>query len=454
MVEELAPALAQARVLVVPTRFGAGIPHKVHQAAMLGIPMVVTSLIAGQLGWQKGQEILEADDPVAFAEACARLYQDQALWERLRAAALARARLDCAPENFAARLKEIVRDLPITHRQPEPGEWRVATPAPPAKPPEPHTSRPAEEDWAMAVPFGYPAVAGTPRIGVICHLYYPAVAPELLYYLRQLPLPAELMISTDTEAKKTEIEAALAEWHPTVRVLPNRGRDIAPKLIGFADMYDRYDLVLHLHSKLSDHAHFLAPWRSYLFETLLGSPETIRSILDAFNRLPDLGMVAPQHFEAIRRWLGWNGNFEAAKALAARMGIKLLGDRALDFPSGSMFWARPAALKPLLDLKLSYDDFPEEDRQLDHTPAHVIERLYFFSCERSGHIWLKVADPAIALNTGTIAEIATPVALSQFAARHGVLLSGTQPIAKRDEAAPLMARVAPGLTQRLAARKI
>jgi GT2 family glycosyltransferase len=454
MVEELAPALSRARVMVVPTRRGAGIPHKVHQAAMLGIPLVVTSLIATQLGWQDGEELLVADDPAAFADACARLYVDEALWERLRTAALARARRDCAPERFAARLREIVRDLPITHRQPAPGAW--VAPPPPVTPEEPHTSRPAADDWAMAVPFGYPAVTGTPRLGVMCHLYYPAVADELLYYLRKLPLPAALMISTDTEEKRREIEAALSGWGQelTLRVVPNRGRDIAPKLIGFADMYEPFDLVLHLHSKMSDHADFLAPWRSYLFETLLGSPETVGSILDAFNRLPDLGMVAPQHFEAVRRWLGWNGNFEAAKALAGRMGIKLLPDRALDFPAGSMFWARPAALRPLLDLKLSFDDFPAEGRQLDHTLAHVIERLYFYATERSGHTWLKIADPVLCMDTTTIAEIDSPVALSRFAAQRGVLLTGTSPIAKRDEAAPLMTRKAPGLVHRLAARTL
>lgn len=456
MVDALAPALARARIMVVPTRLGAGIPHKVHQAAMFGIPMVVTSLIARQLGWEDGREILVADDPADFAAACARLHGDPELWERLRAGALARVRLDCAPEKFSAQLRGLVRGLPITHRQPEPSEFPLAAPAPPAIPDEPQCSRPAAQDWAMAVPFGYPAVTGTPRLGIICHLYHPAIAPELLYYLRQLPLPAELMISTDTEAKKTVIEAALAGWEQplTIRVLPNRGRDIAPKLIGFADAYARYDLVLHLHSKVSDHAHFLAPWRSYLFETLLGSPETVRSILDAFNRLPDLGMVAPQHFEAIRRWIGWNGNFDGAKALAARMGVKLAADRALDFPSGSMFWARPAALKPLLDLNLAFDDFPAEDRQLDHTLAHVIERLYFYACERSGHSWLKIADPAICLHTETIAEIATPVALSQYAARHGVMLSGPQAIATRAEPAPMMTRVAPGLASRLAARGV
>ncbi len=458
MVDELPPALARARVMVVPSRLAAGIPHKVHQAAMLGIPMVVTSLIAGQLGWEDGTDLLVADDPVAFATACARLYTDRALWEAVRQNALARARRDVSPEQFAAKVREILSGLKRVHRvpEPEPDAKDFLAEDPPAPPAEPQTSRPAAQDWSMAVPFGYLPQATQPRLAVICHLFHPAVAPEVLFYCRSLQA-ADLLLSTDTAEKQATLQAAFASWdrgRVEVRVTPNRGRDIAPKLVGYADAYERYELVLHLHSKMSNHAAFLAPWRSYLFETLLGSPEIVRSVLDAFARLPDLGMVAPQHFEPVRRWLGWNGNFEGAKSLASRMGMPLSPRRALDFPSGSMFWARPAALRPLLDLHLTFEDFPEEGEQVDHTPAHAIERLYFYSCERSGHSWVKVAQPALMFETGTVAEITSPAALSHFVAGHGVMLSGPAPIPTRDDPAPMMTRTAPGLATRLAARTL
>jgi GT2 family glycosyltransferase len=460
MVEELPPALARARILVVPTRYAAGIPHKVHQAAMLGIPTVVTSLIASQLGWQDGGELLVADDPARFADACVRLYRDEALWQQVRAAALDRARLDCAPAMFTRKVREIVSGLPLVRREPEPptGETRPERPAPPAPTSEPVTSRPAADDWSLATPFGFSPLEGAaPRVAVICHMFHTAIVRELLFYLRNLPGKADLFMSTDTEEKRAALAAACAGWQGgalELRVVPNRGRDVAPKIVGFADVHDRYDLVLHLHSKMSNHAAFLQPWRSYLFETLLGSPEVVRSNIDAFARLPDLGMLAPQHYEGIRRWLGWNGNFDAAKGMASRMGLSLSPTRALDFPSGSMFWARPAALRPLLDLGLSFDDFPGEGAQTDHTPAHVIERLFFYSCERSGHTWLKLARPALMMETATVVEVATPAALSQFVAEHGVVLSGPGRVAVSEGQAPMMTRVPPGLASRLASRTI
>jgi GT2 family glycosyltransferase len=455
MVDELPPALARARVMVVPTRFAAGIPHKAHQAAALGIPMVVTGLIARQLGWRDGEDFLVADDPVAFAACCARLHEDADLWERIRQSALERVRQECSPAAFDAKLRDIVGGLALVHRVPEPPAPPLQRETPPPPAAEPPTSRPAEADWSAAVPFGFLPLPSAKKLAAICHVFHVSVAGELVYYFRNLPRPADIHISTDTEQKRAALQAAFKDWQGGevfIRIMPNRGRDIAPKLVGFADVHERYDLVLHLHSKVSTHAAFLAPWRSYLYETLLGSPEIARSIVDAFARLPDLGMVAPQHYEGIRRWIGWQGNFEQARALAARMDLPVSPRRALDFPSGSMFWARPAALRPLLDLKLSFEDFPPEDGQVDFTPAHAIERLYFHVCERSGHSWLKVANPAICHDTSRIAEITTPAALSRFVAEHGVMLGGPAPLAVREEPAPMLTRVAPGLARRLQAR--
>ena len=49
-----------------------------------------------------------------------------------------------------------------------------------------------------------------------------------------------------------------------------------------------------------------------------------------------------------------------------------------------MSWARSAALRPLLDLGLTFDDFPDEKSQTNGTMAHAIERLFLFVCERAG----------------------------------------------------------------------
>lgn len=95
------------RVFVAPTRFAAGVPAKVIEAACNGIPVVATKLLANQLGWVAGQEILAEDDAQAFADALAALYRDERLWNDLRSRMLERAQQDFAPEPFHQTLHGI-----------------------------------------------------------------------------------------------------------------------------------------------------------------------------------------------------------------------------------------------------------------------------------------------------------------------------------------------------------
>jgi lipopolysaccharide biosynthesis protein len=234
--------------------------------------------------------------------------------------------------------------------------------------------------------------------------------------------------------------------------MPNRGRDIAPKLVGFRDVHEQYEYVLHLHSKSSRHDKMLAPWRGFLLENLLGSKEIVYSVFEVFSRQPQIGIVFPQHYEYIRHWLDWGSNYACTQALATRLGVALSRQQTLDFPSGSMFWARTAALRPLLGLGLSFSDFPPETGQTDGTLGHAIERLYLHACERAGYGWLKLANPALYIDTGTIVEIMSPAVLDQYVMTHSVRLSGPNPPARLERAPPVIEMVPPGLSRALEMR--
>ncbi len=112
-VRDLEPAFDKARVFVAPTRFAAGIPLKVYQAAALGVPIVTTDLIAEQMDWVNGKDLLAASDPNEFAEACVRLYREKELWQQICDNALARCRDDCSPEKFAEAVRNILAIVPV-----------------------------------------------------------------------------------------------------------------------------------------------------------------------------------------------------------------------------------------------------------------------------------------------------------------------------------------------------
>jgi GT2 family glycosyltransferase/glycosyltransferase involved in cell wall biosynthesis len=105
---DLAPVYERHRVFIAPTRYSAGIPLKVVEAAAYGIPAVVTPLIAHQLGWTNDCEVLVGSDPADFAVQCARLYTDKSLWERIRANALARIQEQFSILKFKEQLASIL----------------------------------------------------------------------------------------------------------------------------------------------------------------------------------------------------------------------------------------------------------------------------------------------------------------------------------------------------------
>ena len=90
--KELQPLYASNRVFIAPTRFSAGVPHKIHEAAAFGLPVVATSLLANQLDWTDGEELLVGDTADDFARRCVELYTDTGVWEKVRRRALRKGR--------------------------------------------------------------------------------------------------------------------------------------------------------------------------------------------------------------------------------------------------------------------------------------------------------------------------------------------------------------------------
>jgi glycosyltransferase involved in cell wall biosynthesis len=105
-VNDLTPLYDDARLFVAPTRYSAGIPLKVVETAARGVPIVCTPLVAHQLGWDPGTELLTAESPAEFARAIMSLYADPELWLRLRDAALTRVARDHSSAVFRSALRD------------------------------------------------------------------------------------------------------------------------------------------------------------------------------------------------------------------------------------------------------------------------------------------------------------------------------------------------------------
>jgi glycosyltransferase involved in cell wall biosynthesis len=99
VVDDLAALHDEARIFVAPTRFAAGVPNKVIEAAAHGLPVVATQLLSRQLGWRSGVDLLAApvSDAASFVTHLVDLYTRKDVWQRLRDSALARVDAECTP---------------------------------------------------------------------------------------------------------------------------------------------------------------------------------------------------------------------------------------------------------------------------------------------------------------------------------------------------------------------
>ena len=304
-------------------------------------------------------------------------------------------------------------------------EWRqLGKPVPSAA-----ELSPVPQDASLVMPLGYrpKPILSDRKIAVFFHAYYvQELAGAIDLQLRNLPVPVDVYFTTDTEEKAASLNGRF-QGHPRIRhlttsITANRGRDIYPKIGLMSREHLGYDYVLHIHTKRSSHEDQLRDWRQFLWQHLLGSPEIVLGVLEIFERCPDVGMIAPQHLPFIRPWVHWAGCKELAAVFSRRLGVTIDGIGNIDFPSGSMFWARPKALKPLLDLNLAATDFPEEDGQLSLTNAHAIERLFFISCEVAGFKWLKIALPQWHPLSTQLQSASSPWIVQRFVDKRNVAL--------------------------------
>ena len=248
-------------------------------------------------------------------------------------------------------------------------------------------------DFALKVPLNFTAPPVKLRVAAVVHIFYSELAIELKNLLLNIPCAVDVFISTTAPNKQAAIENVFGDFDKgrvVVKVFANRGRDLAAAFVGFREVYEGYDVCIHLHSKKSPHAERrLAGWRDYLYENLLGSPEIVGDILNILAH-EKVGAVFPQYFDPIRIFINWGENYLLTKNFLSGLGIEIDNRHLIEFPAGSMFWFKPKALAPLLDSNLSFDDFPEECGQVDGTLAHAIERAFLFIVEASGFIWAKV----------------------------------------------------------------
>lgn len=218
------------------------------------------------------------------------------------------------------------------------------------------------------------------KIAIQAHIFYLDLLKEIVSACKNMPYKFDALISIVDKSAVDKVQSAFKKISNvekvTVRVVPNRGRDVAPFLAGFGDLLPEYDFVAHIHSKKSLYSGSEQfNWRKYLFNALLGSSKRIRKIFKAFADNEAVGVIYPRPAPNVPyAAFNWLSNRAVGMKLLKRAGITPNKTDYFDFPAGTMFWARTQALQKFFALGLTFEDFPPESGQNDGTLAHAFER--------------------------------------------------------------------------------
>lgn len=254
------------------------------------------------------------------------------------------------------------------------------------------------------------------RTLAVAHIYYSELASEMLDGLDRLPGAYDLIVTTADEGRASQIRQALAERTPRgsvdVRVVDsNDGRDQSAFLIACrAELLSgEYELIVKIHSKKTPQDEF-NPGRLFArqqFENLLAGEGHVANVVALFQREPGLGLAYPPMVHIGYGTMGhaWWDNRPRFVEVAAELGIRVPIDQLSPLaPFGSMYFARPEALRLLLEHEWSYDEFGGADAYKDGGLAHVLERMPSYAAGELGYHTRTIATPGYLARSYTALE--------------------------------------------------
>jgi lipopolysaccharide biosynthesis protein len=215
-------------------------------------------------------------------------------------------------------------------------------------------------------------------------LHYTDLWPEFEQAISSIGEPFDLFVTVT--AKDIEVEQRIHKGFPHAKILhfENRGRDILPFVVLInSGVLFRYQLICKIHTKRSLQRDDGDLWRQILVEGILGAPDLVTRIIEAFDRDSDLGIVVADGQVYGSDHAHWAGNLDRLRSHMPKIGINNIS-AGLPFPGGSMYWIRPFLLRQIGALKLGPEDFEPEPLPADGTTAHAVERLLGLICHDAG----------------------------------------------------------------------
>jgi lipopolysaccharide biosynthesis protein len=244
------------------------------------------------------------------------------------------------------------------------------------------------------------------KLAVVLHLYYPDMWDEVFNDEFKLLKDQDFDLFINMPNPDPLITAHIKKNYPSAYIfsLPNRGRDVLPFIIVAKSLEKLgYQYVLKLHSKKSPERIDGEEWLTDMLNKLLPKNKALLSrIIDMLNK-PNTAIVGPGgHYISLP--VGTVSQSVNQKHVHDLVGKVFAEEKAAQidetwhdygFFEGTMFWLRLHAIKPILQVNLSYDAFEPEAGQTDGTLSHALERLFCLCPEINGKLIYEVTSDSV-----------------------------------------------------------
>ena len=229
------------------------------------------------------------------------------------------------------------------------------------------------------------------RIAAIVHVYYPEFWPELAACLRNLGDGLDLFVTYGSESA---VAAARRDFpNATFVACETRGYDVWPflKVLQTLDLA-AYDAIVKLHTKRDvddgidyrfNHCRYNgSAWRDYLL-AFVRTPEAWARTVRRLRR-PQVGLVADRHVILRRCDVPLERTRKSFDAAADFLQLTPAQAKRGEYVAGTMFAAKPAALRPLLFRAYRAEDFDAPCGHVTETFAHLLERALGLAVVKAG----------------------------------------------------------------------
>ncbi|MFP5595093.1 rhamnan synthesis F family protein [Kluyvera sp. 142486] len=238
------------------------------------------------------------------------------------------------------------------------------------------------------------------NVAVIVHVDNIESWNELYLFIKKIPIPFDLYISTPNECdinilKKFAYEIdVLTDIRIVDKTVCN---DISTLFITFNDvgLNDKYEYICRLHTLSVQH--YNSEWhqvkkidmvKQQCLENLLATPEYICNVLKLMQHSADVGIVCPpiMHIGLPTMGHAWGETKPQVGQLCKELGITVPLDT--DTPMavyGSMFWFKPPALRSLFKHNWTSEALSDEIVCNDRYMASVFGRLICYASKNEGY---------------------------------------------------------------------